>query len=291
MRAIPQSFLGRVKTLCRCWRILRSDGQFVAFTDHDVDLTINGRLHLSTQGLEGLSHETGLGFSAAGGAASGILMAPGLIEDDIIKGCYDGARVEVDLVDWTDVASYVRIETGLIGEITRSGLGFTTEIRSLATRLDEEKGRLFRPSCSANLGDHHCGVSLTDARYRVDSMITNVEGRQRISLPPVVNGHLFEAGSVIFMSGESSGDHIEITGVSDDETSFHIVLWRPPRGVVKAQDQVRIIAGCDKSFSSCRDRFSNTINFRGFPHMPGNDFVISVAADGSSVMDGRSLFK
>lgn len=32
---------------------------------------------------------------------------------------------------------------------------------------------------------------------------------------------------------------------------------------------------CDQSFRTCRDVFSNTENFRGFPLMPGNDFVLA----------------
>lgn len=32
---------------------------------------------------------------------------------------------------------------------------------------------------------------------------------------------------------------------------------------------------CDQRFETCRDRFSNTENFRGFPHLPGNDFILS----------------
>lgn len=32
---------------------------------------------------------------------------------------------------------------------------------------------------------------------------------------------------------------------------------------------------CDKRFETCRDVFGNTENFRGFPHMPGTDFVLS----------------
>lgn len=32
---------------------------------------------------------------------------------------------------------------------------------------------------------------------------------------------------------------------------------------------------CDKRFATCRDTFANAENFRGFPHMPGNDAVIS----------------
>lgn len=32
---------------------------------------------------------------------------------------------------------------------------------------------------------------------------------------------------------------------------------------------------CDKRFETCRDVFSNSMRFRGFPHMPGNDFILS----------------
>lgn len=37
---------------------------------------------------------------------------------------------------------------------------------------------------------------------------------------------------------------------------------------------------CDQRFETCRDVFSNTANFRGFPHMPGNDFVLAGPAAG-----------
>ena len=32
---------------------------------------------------------------------------------------------------------------------------------------------------------------------------------------------------------------------------------------------------CDQRFETCRDVFANTDNFRGFPYLPGNDFILS----------------
>lgn len=29
--------------------------------------------------------------------------------------------------------------------------------------------------------------------------------------------------------------------------------------------------GCDKSFATCKAKFANGVNFRGFPHLLGND--------------------
>ena len=40
-----------------------------------------------------------------------------------------------------------------------------------------------------------------------------------------------------------------------------------------------------------RRRFANVANFRGFPHMPGNDFVMRVPRQGEPGLDGGSLFR
>lgn len=45
--------------------------------------------------------------------------------------------------------------------------------------------------------------------------------------------------------------------------------------------------GCDKAYATCRDRFDNTLNFRGFPYMVGND-VLQAGPAGDPVRDGGS---
>jgi uncharacterized phage protein (TIGR02218 family) len=52
-----------------------------------------------------------------------------------------------------------------------------------------------------------------------------------------------------------------------------------------------VTPGCDKSFSTCRTKFGNGINFRGFPHIPGNDFIIGGVRPGDGALDGGSLFR
>ena len=48
-----------------------------------------------------------------------------------------------------------------------------------------------------------------------------------------------------------------------------------------------LTAGCDKRFSTCREKFANPLNFRGFPHMPGNDFALGYATSGSTNDGGK----
>ncbi len=46
-------------------------------------------------------------------------------------------------------------------------------------------------------------------------------------------------------------------------------------------------AACDKSFATCGASFANTLNFQGFPDIPGDDWLAAVPAQGG-VNDGGS---
>ena len=45
-------------------------------------------------------------------------------------------------------------------------------------------------------------------------------------------------------------------------------------------DAFAIRAGCDKCMETCGAKFANTANFRGFPHIPGQDAVLRYATKG-----------
>jgi uncharacterized phage protein (TIGR02218 family) len=51
-------------------------------------------------------------------------------------------------------------------------------------------------------------------------------------------------------------------------------LWQRASRPVAPGDAFVVTAGCDKTLATCRDRFANVANFRGFPHMPGTDFLL-----------------
>ena len=55
-----------------------------------------------------------------------------------------------------------------------------------------------------------------------------------------------------------------------------VELWEPLRAPIEPGDQVRLIAGCDKRFDTCRLKFNNLMNFQGFPDIPGEDWVMAV---------------
>ncbi len=59
-------------------------------------------------------------------------------------------------------------------------------------------------------------------------------------------------------------------------------LWQPAALPLVAAQTFTVSAGCDKQLGTCRAKFANAATFRGFPHMPGNDFLTVVNRPGSS---------
>lgn len=47
--------------------------------------------------------------------------------------------------------------------------------------------------------------------------------------------------------------------------------------------------GCDRQLGTCRGRFGNVANFRGFPHIPGNDFLLRYPR-ADDALQGGALF-
>jgi uncharacterized phage protein (TIGR02218 family) len=56
---------------------------------------------------------------------------------------------------------------------------------------------------------------------------------------------------------------------------------------IAAGDTLSAVIGCDKALSTCRTRFANTANFRGFPSIPGDSFMTRVARAGEAGHDGK----
>src|SRR3546814_4253574 len=68
-----------------------------------------------------------------------------------------------------------------------------------------------------------------------------------------------------FLSGANSGLERAILSSASDM----IQLSEPPAFACAPGDAIELRQGCDKRFSTCRNRFANAANFQGEPHVPG----------------------
>jgi uncharacterized phage protein (TIGR02218 family) len=97
----------------------------------------------------------------------------------------------------------------------------------------------------------------------------------------------FTRGLVTFTSGTNAGRRQEVKRhVAGTEATLE--LWQPMAQAIAPGDAFTVTSGCDKHFATCQAKFDNAVNFRGFPHMPGNDFLTAVARPGDPANDGQS---
>ncbi len=82
---------------------------------------------------------------------------------------------------------------------------------------------------------------------------------------------LFSGGLVIFTGGLNNGLKMEIKSFGLSPTEIELFLAMPFD--VTAGDAITLQAGCAKTLATCREMFDNVENFRGFPHIPGNDLL------------------
>lgn len=292
MRNVPADlaaeFESGATTLCRCWRATRRDGRRFGFTDHDRDLAFEGATFLAASGLEASEAESLLGLAVGGSEIAGALTSDAVSEADIEAGAWDGASVETWLVDWRDVTRRMLLDAGTIGEIRREGGAFTAELRSLAHLFDQEKGRRYVALCAAEVGDDRCRVDLTAPSRHADVLVASVSDRSAFSVASLSGfaAGAFNGGLARFTGGANAGVSLPILGHSLTGGQSVIHLWAPPSMPIAVGDAVTLTVGCDKRFPTCRDRFGNSLNFRGFPHIPGNDFVTSYVRRGEAGLDG-----
>jgi uncharacterized phage protein (TIGR02218 family) len=271
-----------VTTLARCWIVTRRDGVKLGFTDHDADIAIDGTVCRAGTGLTASEATARLGLQVDGSEIAGALADESLLEADLAAGRYDAADIAVHLVDWSDPSLRVLLAKGVLGEIRREGAAFTAELRSLAHRLNEESGRLYTATCSADLGDARCTVDLTDADFHGSGAVASLAGTSafRVSGLDDFDDGAFTAGKLTFTAGANVGFAVEVKTHRVALDGVLIELWQAAPEEIAVGDSFTVTAGCDKRFDTCRDRFANGANFRGFPKIPGNDFVISYPVPG-----------
>jgi uncharacterized phage protein (TIGR02218 family) len=278
-----------VTTLCRCWRLTRGDGVVMGFTDHDRAIAFDGVTYEPETGLDAGEDTTATGFAVGGLEVVGALSSERLSAEDLSAGLYDGAEVAAFLVNWQAPEERHLLRVGHLGEVTREDGGFRAEIRGLAALLDQPDGRVFRPACDADLGDARCGIDLDDPAFRGEGTVADVLDHRRFTASGLggFDPGWFERGRLQWTSGANMGRAIEVRAHRVAGGVVTLELWQPMHGVIAPGDGFAVTAGCDKRFATCAAKFDNTINFRGFPHMPGNDFALSYARAGDRNDGGK----
>jgi len=281
-----------VTTLCRCWILETTAGQKLGFTDHDETITVEGVLCEKDAGVEASGIEERLGLNTNTSEVSGAIQSDYITREAITAGKFDNAQVSTYIVNWQDASQYFLDQVSLVGEIVQEDGHYRMELRSLSSKLEQTKGNHFIKNCQADLGDDKCKVNLSTSEFRSIGNISQVKSQTILWIKGIddFENAWFRGGFLTFNTGANKdlkmeiSEHIKLDGI----TILH--LWQPMPNPIKVGDNFSVVVGCNKSFSTCGEKFSNTINFRGFPHMPGNAFALSYAGN-SDNFDGEPIIK
>jgi uncharacterized phage protein (TIGR02218 family) len=187
------------------------------------------------------------------------------------------------------VAQRVILRAGHLGQVSRGRLAFSAELRGLAAKLDQTTGRIFQRSCAWDLGDARCRVDLEAPGRRGSGTVTEVLDGFTFTasgLSGIASGALAH-GRLTWRSGVNAGLAVEIKAHAVIPQGARIGIALPMGAAVALGDSFAATVGCDRSFTTCRDRFDNAVNFGGFPHMPGTDFAMSYPNHGTGNDGGR----
>lgn len=257
---------GELTALTFCWRLQRSDGAGLGLTSSDRDVAHQGISYRAAPGVTPAAITRSLGLEPDNADMAGALTAEALSDSDLALGRWNGAKVGLLAVDWSDPdAPAVPLLGGELGEVEIEGDKFSVELRGAASRLERPVCPSTSPECRATFGDKQCRVDLA-ARTSRATVVSSADNLVELDAP-VAEKFLF--GRLRYLSGANCG----LASVILAASGAAISLRDRPRVKVAAGTAVELREGCDKRFETCTSRFANGANFRGEPHLPGSDLL------------------
>jgi uncharacterized phage protein (TIGR02218 family) len=269
---MPTWIIPALTTLAFCWKLSRRDGITFGFTSHDRDLIVGGLLYRATPGMVPSAIERSVSLEPDNVDLSGVLTSDAITATDLMAGRWDGALLRLFAVDWTAPDSApLHLVRGILGAVEIKGEAFQVELRGPTAVLDAAVVEETSPECRASLGDKRCGVdlagrSLTTTVLLADDIILSVAAA-------LVPGD-YAQGRLRWLDGVNAG----LEGLILANDASHITLADPPPLLPAPGDRIELTQGCDRRFSTCTGRFANALNFRGEPHLPGNDLLTRYAS-------------
>ena len=239
-------------TLCWCWRLTRSDGLVLGFSDHDKALDFDGTTFEASSGFSASEVKDSVGLNVDNLDVAGALQSSSLNDNDLAAGYFDDAGVEIYRVNWQDVSQRVLVRAGSLGEIKRDEVAFTAEVRGLSHYLQQPKGRLIQYGCDADLGDVSCGVNLNNASFKATAIVSNViDGRSvEVTGLEAFSSDWFTRGLVRWTVGGNLGQSVEVKSHRVIGGVIQVELWQAVAFAINVGDQFEITAGCDKQLET-----------------------------------------
>ena len=252
--------------------ITLKSGVTYGYTDHDLPLTVASKTYTPAPGLKRSNLTATVDDQVSNQEfASAWVDAP---ETDLLAGKFDNAEIEIAFCAWNNTAlgKFV-IDRGRLGVIQWTGDGFRCDVQSHMRQLTRNINFLFTASCRhqlfSALDTTHigaCGLSMPSYMYSSTVSIVIYVGLEKLKF-----NYTGSVGTVGYCTGGvltwTSGPNSGLSFPVKEHAASYIELYIPTPFTIASTHTFNITAGCDKSFATCKAKFSNQINFGGFPHI------------------------
>ena len=255
-----------------CYTFTLRTGAVLTYTNADVPIVLNGATFLANSLLvDGLQYKCSVGLDVDKQKIT-ILARPtdtiGGIPflQAIRNGVFDGCEVQRDraflsALGTTPIGS-VTLFKGRVSTV--DSVGRTTAQITVASDLvllDIDMPRnLYQPTCNHVLFDSGC--SLIKNAWGSAGKVGG--GATALVVPWGSSSTAFAQGTITFTSGANTG----ITANIKSATASALTLSYPLPNVPAAGDAFTAYQGCDHTLATCKAKFNNSSNFRGFPFVP-----------------------
>lgn len=265
--ALQTHLAGEVTTLCTCWKAVLKNGTVYGFTNHDQNIVFEGVTYKAAAGFTPSDIQSNSTLAVPGLDVEGLLSSDAITESDLMAGLWDFAEITVFLLNWADLTQgSMSLARGKLGEVNLRRSHFVAEMRGLSQAFSTQIGELYSPSCRASLGDTRCKVSM--AAHTFTGSVTAVTGRDVFADSARTQAdNYFAYGEITWTSGANNGLKMEVRTWVNASKTFSLFLPMPYD--IQVGDTYSVTAGCDRLFNTCKTTFSNAVNFRGEPHVPG----------------------
>jgi len=156
---------GTVTTLATLWKITRTDGVSLHFTDHDRDLDYDGDTYVAASGYKRTAIANNVSLSVDNVDVEGVFNDAGLTEEELRVGLYDYADVRMMIINWADTLQGVlKLRRGKLGEVSLTPQGFyQAELRGLSQLLSQNILESYTAECRVDVGSTKCKIPILPA--------------------------------------------------------------------------------------------------------------------------------
>lgn len=277
--AVSAEFLAHlaqeVTTIAYCWVITRRDAVTFRFTDHDCDLVVSTKTYLASSAMGGTDVKQNRSLAVDNMEAMAFLDSASITDADLRAGLFDGATVDLFMVNWADLTMGVLwvLRGWQFGSVEIRDATCTVELRGIGQTLETNICDLYSETCRADFGDAQCGIDLEGSGMMqggsVDSVsLTSPRHRFVASSGLDMTAGQLVGGVLTWTSTGTSNFGLSVEIGEADPLTDTITLFGPMPYDISPGDDFLIVRGCDKTFTTCEGVFANALNFRGEPWVP-----------------------